>query len=88
MKAELVSCAPGGVYVELDKESFLELLEKLRPRGAILIHGSIGLVKKKNVYLLVHGCIVYAYVGEEPLEDVVPDIEAKTLVMPLTGRTA
>jgi len=87
MKAELVSCTPGGVYVELTKESFLEVVEKLRPRGAILIKGSIGLVKKRVVYLLVHGCIVYAYVGEEPLEDVAPDIEAKTLVMSLTGRT-
>ena len=70
----------GGVIVVVDRDTFLRLANGLREKGALVIHGTIGMFSKSHVYLLPYNGVVFVVNTKDPLFISV-DIEAERLVL-------
>ncbi len=68
----------GNIWIHLDRDSFLNIVNTLRDRGLVIIHGIAGTIKKKHVYIATYHSLVFVYESEEPIR-VPVDIEARTL---------
>ena len=71
----------GGVIVVLDSTSFMSILSKLKDKGAMVIHGVVGLLSKTHVYLIPYQGMVFLAKSKTPLP-ITPDVEAKELRLP------
>ena len=70
----------GGVIVVVDRDTFLRLANELREKGALVIHGTIGMFSKSHVYLLSYNGVVFIVKTKNPLFISV-DVEAERLFL-------
>jgi len=68
----------GGTLVELSKNQFLDLIRRFGEKDFLVIHGMIGVLKKKHLYLTAINGITFICETAEELP-VRVDIEAKRL---------
>lgn len=68
----------SGTLVKLKESQFVKVVEKYRDKGVIVVHGTVGVFKKKHLYLTaIHGIVFYCET-EKPMAISV-DVEAEKL---------
>ena len=70
----------GGVIVFVDPETFMKVLSKLK--NIVVIHGVKGVINKTHVYIAVYQGVVFLTESKDLLP-ITPDIEAKSLQLPI-----
>ena len=70
----------GGVIVFVDPETFMKVLSKLK--NTVVIHGVKGVINKTHVYIAVYQGVVFLTESKDLLP-ITPDIEAKSLQLPM-----
>ena len=70
----------GGVIVFVDPETFMKVLSKLK--NIVIIHGVKGVINKTHVYIAVYQGVVFLTESKDLLP-ITPDIEAKSLQLPM-----
>ncbi len=71
----------GGVLVYLDPYSFMNIAQKLREKGVLVIHGVVGVLSKSHVYAAPYQGVVFITKSKDPLP-LTPDIEAREIRIP------
>lgn len=68
----------SGTFIEVSPDTFLRLVNEYRDDGPLIVHGVIGVLHKKHVYVTcIRGLIFYCESnGLLPLR---VDVEAKTV---------
>jgi len=68
----------GGLIAVLDSREFMRVVNELRGKDVLMVHGSHGALSKEHVYLLPYNGIVFLTKSKESLPLKV-DIEAERL---------
>lgn len=71
----------GGVLVELDPKTFLNLMAGLKAKGVLVIHGLTGVFSKEHVYLIPYQGAIFLTKSKTKLP-ITPDVEARKLRLP------
>jgi len=56
----------AGTIVQVDPRQFIEVVNKFRDRGIVVVHGVSGVISKRHVYITgIHGVVFFCETTEK-----------------------